>query len=51
MLAIVSALERIEMGMEGTIQSIEVSADGSDALGRSAQPDATYGVRFIQAPR
>ena len=30
---------------------IEVSADGSDALGRSAQPDATYGVRFIQAPR
>ena len=30
---------------------IEVSADGSDEHGRLAQPDATYGVRFISGPQ
>jgi len=29
---------------------IEVSADASDEEGRAAQPDATYGVRFIRPP-
>jgi serine/threonine-protein kinase len=29
---------------------IEISADPSDERGRTAQPDATYGVRFIRAP-
>jgi hypothetical protein len=30
---------------------VEISADGSDERGRAAQPDATYGVRFIPAPQ
>jgi tRNA A-37 threonylcarbamoyl transferase component Bud32 len=29
---------------------VEVSADARDERGRTAQPDATYGVRFINAP-
>jgi hypothetical protein len=29
---------------------VEVSADASDERGRAAQPDDTYGVRFITAP-
>ncbi len=29
---------------------VEVSADSRDELGRAAQPDETYGVRFITAP-
>ena len=30
---------------------VEVSADARDERGRAAQPDETYGVRFIAAPR
>jgi hypothetical protein len=29
---------------------VEVSADPRDERGRAAQPDETYGVRFIRAP-
>ena len=29
---------------------VEVSADARDERGRVAQPDETYGVRFITAP-
>ena len=30
---------------------VEVSADSRQENGRAAQPDQTYGVRFIEAPK
>jgi len=37
-------------GIEEGALCIEVSADATEESGRAAQPDSTYGVRFIRAP-
>jgi len=36
--------------VEAGMLCVEVSADARDERGRAAQPDETYGVRFIAAP-
>lgn len=41
---------KIWRSAESQTLCVEVSADARDENGRPAQPDATYGVRFIKAP-